>query len=336
MDAGSDQHHTDPLPSLSAQDADAVDALMARRSSQEDANSAGETEPERVEAVGGIFDLVESYPAQAPSDDLVARTMQRIEESRRPLKLAEAAPSSFGSRISAISFRLPELAAVAAMITIGICLSLVILNRHRSDARRFACEANLALTAASFGQYAADYNDLLPRQQVRPGMAWYQVGQTSETGEAVNSNSANLYLLARNRYVNPATMSCPENASAPNVMHAHMYDWPKYEAVSYSYQNQYTAQAQRLSQSNRIAVLADKNPMFQRVNSQLAYRKDIDPDSASFAHGGYGQNIVLADGSVVWSVRPIVNGDNIWLANGIDQYDGTESPVGLTDTFLVP
>ena len=329
MDEKNEQHHL-PVPHLSEQDARAVDSLF-----DDSDQPLCDEDAARLAAAKQVGEMVRTCEVEEPSTDLVAMTMQKIERSQQSISIAESSPRSFGARLGAMSFRLTELAAVAAMIAFGLCLTIVVLDRNRSDARRFACEANLAMTAVSLGQYAADHDDLMPRQQIHSGMAWYKVGQLTD-GQPSSSNSANLYLLARSKYVSPDSMSCPENGEAPNVMHAAMYDWPRYEAVSYSYQNQYTNEAQRLSRDNQTAVLADKNPLFRTRGDHFVYQNQLPANTVSLAHGGAGQNIVLSDGSVTWSRKPVVQGDNIWLINGVDKYMGTESPELTGDSFLVP
>ncbi len=205
---------------------------------------------------------------------------------------------------------------------------------------RIACEANLAASGRAFGQYAADYLDVMPRGRIEQGSPWYRVGYTYSDILPVRSNSANLYMLARMRYVDPTTLSCPENAHAPRHMTADMYDWSRPDAVSYSYQNQFAARASRMSEYPNMAMMADKNPRFniRPEDGMKLYYLSVLPDSTvSSMHTMRGQNVLYADGSVWWATHPIMpNGDNIWLADGIDSYNGTETPSAADDAFLVP
>lgn len=323
--------------SLLPADALAVDRVLDPRNGSL-ADAAGEASPPRQAQVRRLLAMLALDPAPAPPHDLTARTLAAVRratprEQPLPRLLLTERP---GPRFSGMPLRLPEMLAVAAMIVFGICIALPALVRNRSEARRFACESNLAAAGASFGLYASDFNDLLPRQHLQPGSPWYHVGEQPRNGQAVQSNSANLYLLARQHYVSPGALACPENREAPREMSPSMYDWPRYEAVSYSYQNQYTPVSQRLS-AQESPLLADKNPLFLRSTAgSLRFRTELQRDTNSFAHNGAGQNLLVSDGSVHWSTRPVYRGNHLWLIEGVDRYNGTEAPSEAGDIFLVP
>jgi len=107
--------------------------------------------------------------------------------------------------------------------------------------------------------------------------------------------------------------------------------------VSYSYQNQYTTDAPRLSNLGDMVVLADKNPLFLVEPMRgLSQRDDLPDTTPSTLHGSRGQNMLSATGAVVWSASPMMRDDNIWLAAGVNHYNGTEVPSSVLDSFLVP
>jgi hypothetical protein len=266
------------------------------------------------------------------SADLADSTLARIDQYEQEQRTALMFESR--RRLPSLNISLPELAAIAAMLLMAISLGLPMLTRHREDAQRFACESNLATAGVALGHYANDYNGVMPRGDARPGSAWWKVGDTAESN--VQSNSANLYQLARQNYINPHGLSCPNNENAPENLTRQMHDWPEYNAVSYSYQNQYTPKAVKLNQNNQLAVLADKNPLFYADGKSLHHLADFEPNLPSMRHNRQGQNILLSSGSVQWSRNPVVRGDNIWLVSGVDNYNGTEAPSSSNDAFLVP
>ena len=59
---------------------------------------------------------------------------------------------------------------------------------------------------------------------------------------------------------------------------------------------------------------------------------------SSHNHDGDGQNVLYLQGNVAWRPTPAagVSGDNIFLAEGIEEYVGTEEPTKTTDSFLLP
>jgi hypothetical protein len=329
-------------PRLRPADAAALDALIERQAVGPRLAGDRPVDPVDVEAarrVEQLGRLLDQVPAIDPPDDLVKRTMHRVIAAQSiDLDLVR---THHGVRSGpGLPVRLSEIVAVAAMVLIGVSLALPVLAHHRAESMRIACEANLAATGRAFGQYAAGYLDVLPRGRIEPGSPWYRVGYTYSDILPVKSNSANLYMLARMRYVDPSTLGCPENAHAPRSMTADRYDWSHPDEVSYSYQNQFASRSTRTSEHPHMAIMADKNPRFRirSENGMKLYYLGVLPDSTvSGTHTMRGQNVLYADGSVWWTTHSVMpDGDNIWLANGVADYNGTETPSAADDSFLVP
>jgi len=82
------------------------------------------------------------------------------------------------------------------------------------------------------------------------------------------------------------------------------------------------------------ALLADDSPLFAggRFHPERVHR------TVSDNHPDGGQNVLHADGRVGWAThgRVGVDGDDIFLVNGILVYVGRERPVSLNDSFLLP
>ena len=122
-------------------------------------------------------------------------------------------------------------------------------------------------------------------------------------------------------------------------------DWKCLDEVSYSYQIQKGAESPRLREPARTAVLADRSPVVRRaVAGGVIY-----PFENSCNHGRQGQDVLFADGSVVWHSTPVLsNGDNIWLPRAIEEQiraammsvdptlKGVETPESSADAFLGP
>ncbi|HAI11747.1 MAG TPA: hypothetical protein DCM28_08580 [Phycisphaerales bacterium] len=320
------EHSNQPDP-IDPRLTDAIDQWL-------DLNSVG-VRPDQgsdEQIVEDMLSNLDHWEVPVAPDSLILSTLDRIdqyEEDQRTSMMFESR-----RRLPSLPITMPEVAAIAAMILMAISLGLPMLTRHRNDARRFACESNLATAGVAMGHYANDYNGVMPRGDARPGSAWWKVGKESDNN--IQSNSANLYLLAREHYINPQSLSCPNNEDAPKDLTRDMHDWPEYNAVSYSYQNQYSKKAIKLNQNNQLAVLADKNPLFYADGKNLHHLADFEPNLPSMRHNRQGQNILLASGSVQWSRNPVVRGDNIWLVSGIDDYTGNEAPRSINDAFLVP
>ncbi len=282
-----------------------------------------------------LLALLDQCPVENPPTDLVARTLERIEAQE---DLEHAHIRTEGGFSGFAGLRIHEVATIAAVLICAISLLSPALNFVRQDARKVACANNLSVTAASFNQYAADNKDALPSRGATPGNTWWNVGKEDDKGQINQSNSAHLYHLARTGYVDPRTLNCPENANAPTNPSRAAHDWNTPQAVSYSYQNQYGPTHPRISQTSQMAILADKNPLFVANPAGEGLTKaNLKDETSSKLHKASGQNVLRSDGSVLWASSPVMpNGDNIWLASGINRYRGVEGPASVNDSFLVP
>ena len=286
--------------------------------------------------------LIGSAPALDPPEDLIKKTMHRVIAARSiDLDVSRMHSSKRGP---AFPVRLGEMIAVAAMVLIGVSLAIPVLTNTREEAMRLACQSNLSTAGRAFFQYASDNIGNMPRGLIAPNSTWYNIGHTTNDIQPVKSNSANLYLIARNRYIDPSNLVCPSYTYAAKGMTADMYDWPDAQSVSYSYQNQFAKDPLKIQNSPRMVVLADRNPRFNIANGtrQRLIYLNRKPDSApSLNHTDHGQNVLFADGSAWWANHPVMDtgmlsSDNIWLADGVEEYNGNETPSSANDVFLVP
>ncbi|MCX5662536.1 MAG: hypothetical protein NTW19_22875 [Planctomycetota bacterium] len=332
-------------PTLSPQDAAALDALLAARwreagatpadlaQATDASNTAASADPARTQKMAELLGLIGQAPAMTPPLDLVQRTLARAERAKREEQAVLDEPAG----VLPLRARWAELGTVAAVVLIGLSLMVPMLDRMRADARRIACANNLGEAGEALASYASDYNNTLPRREAEPGSVWWNVGKNTLASGPVESNSAHLFNLVRGGYAQPDALNCPENDRAVRGLSPKMNDWPTARAVSYSYQNQYARDPMQIDHAPHMALLADKNPLFMTTNSPLNYNTDQQRRSASVLHRRQGQNILRAGGDSFWSSSPeLSNGDNIWLANHVDRYTGTETPSGPDDSFLVP
>lgn len=345
--------HDIPLPEptlgvtmLRPDDCAALDAYIDSANRE---NPAALSDPRTARVVGWLA-LYEHDPVAAAPADLTQRTMQRITDMRQRHRFAQQIAMLRGDAPTrGLGFQWRELATTAAVILIGLSLAIPVLDRGRADARRIACNSNLAAAGLGFGLYAQDNAGVMPRREVRQGDAWFHVGEQVRPGQPVRSNPAHLYVLIHTRYVRPNVLNCPDNPNAATVTLAHVgqrQDWHSAAAVSYSYQNQFTPEPIRLDRAASLAVLADKNPLFAIKVHGLDFDSASPPTTSSRFHARLGgQNVLAAAGHVTFTTSPIVTqpgalSDNIWLLDsGPTQrtYTGNESPhTPDRDAFLVP
>lgn len=334
-------------PQAHPADASAIDAMLEHGGPRSShgmplirlADSSGKEAVLRSNAAGWLRAVGQAPVAPVPPD-LASRTMARI-------MLAKAEKAALNSEVEGMQFggglRWPELAAAIAIVLTGLLLALPGFERVRSDARKVACADNLDVSGQALMQYASDNKGALPRLSTQPGSVWWNVGKVVKGAPPQESNSAHLYNLIRTGHVAASRLNCPENAAAPRENDRSAYDWSSSAQVSYSYQNQFATRVSKPERNAHIALLADKNPLFAGVSGfsqskPVSYLPGIPSDSPSSAHGGRGQNILLANGAVSWQRTPVISGgDNIWTTNRAQEtYNGTEIPTDPNDSFLVP
>lgn len=336
-----------PLISLGDEDAAVLDAILAARARGAATGPLPAGSSERAQRIVQLLDLIERDPVEAAPPDLTQRTLARVQAVRQQRRFAEQVEMLREPRRSlGIDWR--QMLSAAAIFLVACSLVMPVLSRTRADARRTACAGNLATAGTAFGSYAADYGGVLPRGAVEPGSLWWNVGHAkgdAAEGEVVTSNSAHLFLLIRHRYADATTLACPANAhGAGEGLTADARDWPTPQAVSFSYQNQYTAQPIQLERQRHLALLADRNPLFVSRNGQVTFNQGMSLLASSRSHAQRGQNILLSDGSVRWTIRPTIRrsagaADNVWVIAGVTRYTGREVPTdgeGGVESFLVP
>lgn len=296
---------------------------------------------DRANRHAGLRALVNAKSPEIDFDpDLCDRTFELVmlaEDSQRRLRIPVA--SGGGSRWS---WR--EIVTIAATLLLGASVILPLLAAGEHSARRMACTGNLRDVAGAMGQYANQYRDSMPVATASLGggggeQRWWDVGTRA-------SNSANLYTLVRGGFASLRALACPGNPVACTEMQdPHAIDWKCLDEVSYSYQIQRGSENSRLSEPSRTAILADRSPVVRRaVAGGVIY-----PFENSSNHRRTGQDVLFADGSVVWHSTPVLsNGDNIWLPRGVENQiraammsadptlKGVEAPDSAADAFLGP
>lgn len=362
--------------SLSEQDGEAIDALLAGRvAGADDARrmpippGVGRDRVQRCDQWMKLIDAgmsgddlgVDDKPTTM-GDALVQRTLAAVREQQQRERFAQQIDMLRAPRQS-LGIGWGRLAMSAAVLILGLSLLMPVLEQNHNQAVSAVCASNMSLAGQGFAQYAADHDGQMPRRALRVGDVWWQVGQPigsndpAHVDEAapVQSNSAHLFVLVRRGYVSPRDLACPANPHASQKVHPSQRDWLTPQAVSFSYQNQYTDKPMHLTTGRRaasFAILADKNPLFVASadprTGQIRIHFDASRSTveSSRMHAGSGQNVLFADASVLWKVRPTIqiddpdaasaDQDNIWTLRNVETYNGNEAPQDESDSFLVP
>jgi hypothetical protein len=340
---------TDPtqplrITSLSEADGQVLDALLAQRAAGVSSGPMPPGSEARAAAMARLLGLLESYPVEDAGDDLVEKTLARARAARQEQRFAQQVQMLAEPR-QTTGASWSQIASAVAVFVIGLSLLMPVLERNRQEAGRVACASNLARTGQALGSYGEANGRAMPRRNSRLGGDWYHVGQQGgDPSQAVTSNTANLYLLVRTRLLTAEDLACPENmhAPAPGKLTDADHDWASPQSVSYSYQNQFGRQTLRFDANSAQIVLADKNPLFVLRDGKLYYDDQAPASAVSLLHQSRGQNVLRMDGASVWMVSPFVvmpdqtQGDDIYRATGVAEYDGDEIPADAADSFLVP
>jgi prepilin-type processing-associated H-X9-DG protein len=279
--------------------------------------------------VEATFALLNLLPPTEPPANLTERTMARVRAMRKTEALA-AAPQ-LRVRAWTPRFSIHEMSALAAglMLVIGIVLPSV---RHAQRmATRTHCEANMAQIGTGLNQYAAENNDFLPPARLAANANWL----TSKSG-----NSSALFQLVTNAAAKTDVFQCPGTPSQGFAYQAGMLDFPHPKAISYSYQHSIGKTIRRSAPEyaqagKNMAILADATPAFRNGKfDPTTCRRNV----VSSNHAQCGQNVLYLDGHVDWAdtCRAGVDGNNIWIAEGIYDYKGDEKPAFPLDSFLLP
>lgn len=280
--------------------------------------------------IAATFEALGTYEVEAASGNLPERTMARVRAMRQSEALVAAQPLR---RIRFPTFSLREAAALAAaaILVVGIILPSLHHAGRRKD--RMLCSANLGRVGTALNHYANENDDYFPSSPAGSG-SWL-----AGPGQRRASNSAALFQLARMAFAEPDVFQCPATGARPFAIPAGLVNFPSPKAISYSYQYSLEGAMRRSDPelaevAEDMAIMVDNTPVFR----DGAFRPEKVNSRVSDNHPDGGQNVLYLPGSVRWvsHCNVGVNGNNIFLAEGIYTYTGSEKPAFKTDTFVMP
>jgi len=268
-------------------------------------------------------------------EDLTARALGRIASQRRSNVVRARRELHAGLRRPMFSLR--ELGALAAAAVLMACLFIPWARQARRRALAGQCASNVGQIGTAMENYALANNGMLPAVD-RPGAAWLPRGKRPAV-----SNSAGLYRLVRSRYAPAAVFQCaadPGAAGTTVAVSSDANDFSSAKFISYSYH--YALDAKPLSRrsaamvrvAQKMPVLSDSTPLFKDGRFRPERLEQLSSDN----HDQTGHNVLFLDWHVEWHDRPTVGvgDDNMYVVQGIRDYNGTEAPANDTDSFLLP
>jgi len=275
---------------------------------------------------------LELAPEIEPPADLVERTLWRVSSAGRTNELLAREQARPRGIAPTFSFR--ELVGLAAAVFLLAVILVPSLQQARNVRIAGLCGSNVGQIGRALQSFATDNDGQLP-SACRTRTRWLP-GQ----GELAVSNSAGLFRLVRDGYESPMVFQCPGVRRGTFVVSAGMVDFPAGDYVGYSYQHSLGPNAPNISapeladKAHQMVILADSSPVF----ADGRFQSDRLGAAAGDNHRGRGQNVLYLDMHVQWVTRADVgvDGDNIFLVEGVWDYRGTERPTSRADTFLLP
>jgi len=318
-----------------------IDYLMARcdEAAGREVELRLEKEPEFRALRDQIANSLGALKLIAPpvvSDDLADRTLARIASARK--STAASTRRELG-QTARTTFSMRELGTLAAAVIIMAVLFIPWAREVRNRSLQNKCASSVGQIGTGMKNYAMDNMDSLPIANASSN-AWLP-----GAGRKSASNSAGLFHLVSDDYAPVGVFQCPadqRSAETPLSVNGNMTDFPAAKYISYSYQHalgqvSLSRNDRKLaSVASEMAVLSDQTPIFEDGRFQASAFSS--PRQSSRNHGSRGQNVLYLDWTVRWSDRATVgvDGDNIFLVQGKQDYDGTEAPASVTDSFLLP
>jgi hypothetical protein len=302
----------DPLERATFEDRMAEDAEIARQ----------------VAALRRLLSSLDAWDTPEPSPSFVDDVIRRVERVS-PLEYIAATTSVAPDRAAGPTRRyrisLREVLTAAACITLVMSLLMPGVRQRRNQA---LCEMNLAGFGQGLSQYAAMFDGALPSVGRSPNANWMQ-----------QPNRVHLVPAIQLGVLQPSHLVCPTSPGGRIDNEAAMRDIEAFvrsaggQVQWYSYQNANGPLPHMIARI-RIPVAADLNPRFP--NGQ--FDPNVPSAANSHVHGGRGQNVLFIDQSTKFLRSPVVGetADNIYEAEDVRQYTGTETQRSATDAFLIP
>lgn len=306
---------------LSEEDCRAIDALLEAglvEGVDRAQNRDESAESKRQNGALMLLRKLEAYPVEEPDSLLVDATMARIarEERARRDRLELHTPG-WNKRTQWADF-----GAVAAVALIATGVGWPIAQRMRAAALEQNCANNLRTVGSSIAAYAVDHRGNLPATASLGGL--FETPAASKMDWSNYEHSGHLLLLERNGYAKHDSLHCPACTSGP-------------ACGTFSFRVPSVNTPFRLQLMGRTPLVADANPVIHM--RRVGNKAELAPPTSqcSMNHQQRGQNVLFADVSIVWMVTPVINGDNIYLPDGVKDSESlplSPQATAVNDIFL--
>lgn len=300
--------------------------------------------------LSSVLSPLDSVKEESCPEALALRTIARLIEARNAAsdgpRETVSPPQDIQPTIKVDFWRqFTQVAAVAAIVLFLASVSVPSLKMAREKYYLSRCQAQFRNIYQGLQSYTADY-EAPPTIATASGSPWWKVGYQ---GKENYSNTRAVWLLPRQGYVEPGKFLCPARAKNRQVDYSQIdpskfYDFPSREYIDYS--SRVCCEKQRRVPSGRMVLMADMNPLSERIPTDHSKSFKIRLDESilnpnSINHGRRGQNVLLYDGSVGFNKTRYLStsrDDFFSLINMTygTEINGCELPSSDNDAFLAP
>jgi hypothetical protein len=272
---------------LSERDASILDQLAEDGFDPSVVDSLVDEDRARAEAITDLFALLDDYPVDDATDDLVAATLARVNraEDEQASRMQVGPAPGEGEQLSGRRWRFPDLFATAAMLLLAVGVLWPIansVNRHRMVALD---SDNLSENGSAMVTYTNANAGRTPMEEV--------ASLLPDPFEWLNSHTGT------------------HNTSVRTTLGGHAQDndfhRPEGDPVGDAYSFQLWRQGDDLMVEGR-PIAGNTNPL-PGLGTNLAISEAKRPSNA---HGDIGQNILFGDRSVRLLKISSIDGDGIW------------------------
>ena len=294
---------------------------------------------------------LDSLESESCPDDLVERTILRLNNSARSsqLQLEQllASEQTKTVKVGGDFWRsLGGMLATAAVILLIAGVFIPPLNLARQKSWQQRCQAQLGRVFSGIREYTSDHDGRMPAVARSAGQPWWKVGYKPQSDEN-QSNTRQLWLLAKGDYVKPDDFVCPGKSQGRAIQFdisqmQNYNDFPARRYVTYSFRIM-CDKSRKIDKHGQEVLMADLNPLFERLPQTYSkpLKLQLNKDMLNFnsnSHCRRGQNVLFWDGSVSFKKKRNIGilQDDIFTLQNTDVYQGCEVPSCETDTFLAP
>lgn len=282
---------------LSAEDARILDMIAEHGFDASMLEKMNDSDRKRGTEITNLLGLLESYPTEDASDELVDATIARIrrDESQRLERMRLPEPDSIErsqADLGGRRFHFPDLFATAAMLLLAVGVLWPVVNYARSGRLVMLDRANLGETGQNIALYASANNGSTPMEAA--------AGILPDPFEWKGRH--------KGLYAEGVRSAMSEGDHSTNDYHC-----PETHPTLHPYSFQYWQNGDDLLQASRM-LAANVSPVHGRTEIELAHLQDNSP-----CHRSEGQNILYGDNSVAWIETWKIDGDRIWDIGTDDQ-----------------